>query len=297
MPASRWLTIPALVVAVATHHLLRDGCGGPGDDAATGTVVSWNLRNFTAADHDVEAMAATLAAVDAPIIAVEEVLDGDDLAAMLPTRRVLLSQHGGARDQRLGVAIDERVELLEGPVEHRELELGGRVRPAVEFLLREGGVRLRLLVVHLKATPRGLPQRRLQWAALAQLIARAQAVGGHDALVVIGDFNVTGDDDLAADDERAALAQVLARVGLRAVVPDAGCSAYWDGRRRDAWLEPSLLDLAFVGGAVAAAPRLDPLGACARHDCAPLRSTDAYPDRDLAGTSDHCPMLLRWRTR
>ncbi|MBK6918443.1 MAG: endonuclease/exonuclease/phosphatase family protein [Deltaproteobacteria bacterium] len=295
MSPPRWLTITALVAAVATHHGVREGCWRDRGAATDGTVVTWNLRNFTAADHDVAAMAATLAEVDAPIVAVEEVLDAEALATMLPGRRVLLSQHGGARDQRLGLAIADHVELLEGPREHRELELGGRVRPAVEFLLREGDTRLRVVVVHLKATPRGLPQRRLQWAALAQVIARAAASGDHDAIVVIGDFNVTGDDDLSADDERAALSSVLARVGLRAVVPAAGCSAYWDGRRRDAWLEPSLLDLAFVGGAVAAAPSLEPLGACARHGCAPLRSTDAYPDRDLAGTSDHCPMLLRWR--
>jgi hypothetical protein len=76
---------------------------------------------------------------------------------------------------------------------------------------------------------------------------------------------------------------------------DGGCSTYWDGPRRDAWQEPSLLDLIWVGGlaeALVAEPRAIALGHCARHHCAAFRSTEAYPEPDFVSMSDHCPVAL-----
>ena len=76
------------------------------------------------------------------------------------------------------------------------------------------------------------------------------------------------------------------------------CTAYWDGARRDAWKEPSLLDLVFVRdlreslepNAIAY-----PDAHCRRNACGELRSTDAYPDPDFAHVSDHCPVSLDLR--
>jgi endonuclease/exonuclease/phosphatase family metal-dependent hydrolase len=298
---------------VVGHRLVRcsvAGCGSPdGPDTSDDrlAVASWNLHNFPDTEppnHDRRRMRARIGAVAPHVLAVQEVRDPAALAELLPDRRVLLSEHGGAHGQRLGIAVDERVEVVGELVEHRALELGGRVRPAVSAYLRvpdPANVDLHVVVVHLKAMPRGHAQRRLQWAMLAEVIARLPLVGagaGDHDILVIGDFNTTGPEGGDAADERAELAAVLGAVGLRALDIAGGCSAYWDGERRDAWLEPTLLDLAFVGGpAFADRERVVavPLGACAKESCAPLRSTPAYPAAEVVGMSDHCPVLVRLR--
>ncbi len=256
-------------------------------------VLSWNLENFPA-DHDVAKMSRWIERAAPQVVAIQEVRDAGALAALVPEHAAALSQRGGARGQTLGIAIGPDADGT-ALVEHDALELGGRVRPAVSSYIRAAGRDFHLVVVHLKATPTGLEMRRLQWAALVDLIARLPLAGpgaGDRDLVVVGDFNATGADAMTAADERTALAAVLAHLDLRPVDPADGCSAYWDGARRDAWLEPTLLDLAFVRGFDGADVTARALGACATHRCAPLRTTDAHPDPDIVGTSDHCPLLL-----
>ncbi|MBX7083256.1 MAG: endonuclease/exonuclease/phosphatase family protein [Nannocystaceae bacterium] len=290
----RWLA-PAVVAAAVLVHAVATGvrCGDEGRDDRV-RVLSWNLHNFRADDHDQDAIAAAIAQARADVVVLQEVLEPDALAAVLPGAQVLVSRGGGSGRQHLAIALAPGVELVSGPHEHAALELGGRVRPALSVRVRVRDETLQVIAVHLKATPEGLARRRVQWAALAHTVASVRSPAlPHEAMIVIGDFNATGDDALPAADERAALAAVLAPLQLRPLLPTQGCSAYWDGVRRDAWLEPTLLDLAFVAGWSDAAVSLTAHGACARHACAPLRSTDAYPDADLAGTSDHCPILLR----
>jgi endonuclease/exonuclease/phosphatase family metal-dependent hydrolase len=314
-----WRGLVLVIAVVAGHRAWRatGGCSspdGPDTSADALAVVSWNLHNFPDDDgldaHDRDRMRARIDAVDPHVLAVQEVRDPAALAELLPDRRVLLSAHGGARGQALGLAVDDRVEVVGELVEHHALEIGGRVRPAVSAYLRvpaasgaeRRGVDLHVVVVHLKAMPEGQELRRVQWALLADVIARLPLAGpgaGDDDVLVLGDFNATGADG-DAQRERDDLARVLAEVGLRPLAIAGGCSAYWDGERRDAWLEPTLLDLAFVGGAIAEEGGrrelvATPLGACARHRCAPLRSTEAYPDAEIVGMSDHCPVLVELR--
>lgn len=284
-----------VAAAVLTHRLTTHPitCTARPSPSDTLVVLSWNLENFPG-DHHLAKMAARIAEADPHVLAVQEVLDPDALTRLVPDRIVNLSERGGARNQKLGFATlpDAEASPL---VEHAAFEHGGRVRPAVSSFVRVGTVDFHLVVVHLKATPDGLDTRHVQWAALADLVGRLRLVGpgaGDDDLIVVGDFNTTGAGDVTPADERAALGAVLAAVGLRAVLPSGGCSAYWDGQRHDAWLEPTLLDLAFVGGFPGTEIRARTLGACAVHDCAPLRSTDAHPDPDILGMSDHCPLLL-----
>jgi hypothetical protein len=35
-----------------------------------------------------------------------------------------------------------------------------------------------------------------------------------------------------------------------------------------------------------------PLLHCARHACAPFRSTESHPERDYVDLSDHCPLVV-----
>ena len=306
-----WRGLVLVSAAVLAHRVVTGrvaGCSSPdGPDTSRDrlAVASWNLHNFPSDDapdaHDRDRMRARIDAIAPHVLAVQEVRDPAALAELLPDRRVLVSDHGGARGQSLGIAIDDRVELVGDLVEHRALEMGGRVRPAVSAYLRvpAEALDLHVVVVHLKAMPAGHAMRRLQWTLLADVIARLPSVGpgagDHDVLLM-GDFNATGPEDGGdAASERAELAAVLGAVGLHALDIAGGCSAYWDGERRDAWLEPTLLDLAFVGGpAFADAEHVvaTPLGACAKERCAPLRSTPAYPAAEIIGMSDHCPVLV-----
>lgn len=296
------LRIGLVATAVLAHQRITKGatglfachCADPRDPAQTLVVMSWNLENFPG-DHDRSKLASRITEVAPHVLAVQEVLDADALAALLPDHATYLSAHGGSRGQTLGLAVDPTTTEVTPLVEYATLELGGRVRPAVSAYVRTGSVDFHLVVVHLKARPAGLDLRRLQWAALADVVARLGLTGAgadDDDVIVIGDFNATGAGDLAPADERAALGAVLGAVGLRPLEPADGCSAYWDGTRRDAWLEPALLDLAFVGGFDGATTTVRAIGACAKHRCAPLRSTEAHPDRDIVGTSDHCPLVL-----
>lgn len=291
------LRLGLVAAAVLGHRaLVGDGCPTTSCRGGNRTlaVVTWNLENFPG-DHDVAKMAARIADVDPDIVAFQEVLDAAALDALLPGRTAHVSERGGARGQRLGFAVDPEHTSVGPRTEHAALEHGGRVRPALSSHVRHGDVDFHLVVVHLKATPAGIDVRRTQWAALAELVAHlgSDGPGADDPdVIVVGDFNATGTDDMTAAEERDALGAVLGTVGLRLLAPEDGCSAYWDGRRRDAWLEPSLLDLVFVRGFADHAPRVRALGACAAHRCAPVRSTDAHPDPDVVATSDHCPVLL-----
>ncbi|HWB77005.1 MAG TPA: endonuclease/exonuclease/phosphatase family protein [Nannocystaceae bacterium] len=302
---TRVRAIVLVAMLVLAHAIARPvvrsgfGCGpvdGPDGSDAQLVVLSWNLRNFPGDEQDLDAIAARIDATAPHVLALQEIHDAHALAELLPDRTILRSWGGGARGQHVGVALDERTRLLDAPIEHDALALGGRVRPAFSTQLAvDGGLDFQIVVVHLKAAPEGAATRRIQWALLADAIARLRATSDDPDLVLVGDFNTTGDDTKSADDERRELVDVLARIGLRAVEIEGGCSAYWDGERHDGWLEPALLDLAFVAGFEEYEWRATPLGACAAHGCSALRSTAAHPDPQVAAMSDHCGVLLHAR--
>ncbi len=279
-------------------------------------VATWNLRNFpfTAAraregegPHDLERMRDILESLDADVIAVQEVHEAEALTQLAEGYRVLLSDGGGRNHQRLGLLLNPaRVQVIGEPREHDSITLGGRVRPALSVLLRaRTGLELFVIVVHLKARPQGLARRREQWAALAEIIAQLQIERAADAdadadardpsVVVLGDFNTTGSAETGGvEREFAALDRALAGVELRRLDAVEGCSAYWEGSRRDAWKEPSWLDQIVVSKSLLnlgpGEPKARVAAHCARHRCAPFRSTASYPDPDFVATSDHCPL-------
>jgi len=302
--------VALLVVVVSVAYglwgpAIRGWLGGGGEVMAPTKgddrlrVVTWNLRNFPGEKQDLERVRQRLRELDADVIAVQEIHNAEALIALMPGWELRLSEGGGRGHQRLGVLFDPgRVEIVGEPVEHRELALGGRVRPALSVYMRArgGGPDFHVVVVHLKARASGYEMRREQWPALAAVV---EGLRRRDPdVIVVGDFNATGPEGQAAEVEIDALAAVLGPVGLRQVASEGGCSAYWDGPRRDAWQEPSLLDLMWVGGldgAIDGESRAIALGHCARHHCAAFRSTEAYPDLDFTAVSDHCPVALDLR--
>lgn len=312
------MLVAALVIAYGLlgEHL-RDGLGLPGSgDAPTRgaglRLATWNLHNFPAPDpadrpdvsgrelfasaQDRARLGDRLRGLDADLLAVQEVLEPAALQALLPGWTLHLSEHGGRGHQRLGIALDPDVLEIIGPArEHAGLAMGGRVRPGLSAYLRarDGGPDFHALVVHLKAKSDGYALRAQQWSLLAEIAA--ELLRRDPDLIILGDFNATGPAGGSPETELAALAAVLEPLGLRRLAPAEPCSAYWDGARRDAWQEPSLLDLVWVAGLhEGLGPRdiVHPLHHCARHRCRPFRSTAAHPEPDYADLSDHCPLVL-----
>jgi endonuclease/exonuclease/phosphatase family metal-dependent hydrolase len=244
------------------------------------SVASWNLRNFPSATHDPGRIARTLAALQADVIALQEIRLPSALP--LPHHQVHVSRRGGPHGQRLGVAIDPARVTLVAAHEDSRIDLDGRVRPAFVATLDTVLGPLTVVVVHLKARPTGADAREIQWAGIVKLVRELAG-----PVVAVGDWNTTGG---AA--ERDALTTALGPADLGLVQNNRGCSAYWEGVRHDGWQEPSLLDLAFVrtGEGITALDPATPHGHCAQHACEPFRSTAAHPDLDLTRASDHCPL-------
>ena len=305
------LVVLALLGALAwawVGPLLRERGGlsgaGPSPHGDEIRVVTWNLENFAGvpSEHDIERMREVIERLDPDVLAVQEIKDPDALAALLPGWEIALSSEGGRGHQFVGVAVrPDRIELLEH-AEHPQLSLGGHVRPAYSAYLRarEGGPDFWLVVVHLKAMPNGIDLRREQWPMLAALADElAQRPGATDPdLVIMGDFNTTGPEGAGARGpalEQAELAEVLDVTGLRRLRNAGGCTAYYDGQRRDAWKEPSEIDLVWtrdLAESLESTTEVHSGTHCAEERCRDFRSTEAYPVRDFESVSDHCPVVL-----
>jgi endonuclease/exonuclease/phosphatase family metal-dependent hydrolase len=256
-------------------------------------VVSWNLHNFPG-DHDRERLAARLRALEADVLALQEVVDVDALRELLPDHDVVASTGGGRHHQHVALALRREVARAIGePLQIDAASLGGFVRPLLLVHVRAADREIAIGVVHLKAKPEGLELRRLQWSIVAFAVGFVRALWSIDQVIVVGDFNTTGAPNGEPTHELRDLDVTLAVVDLERVANPSGCTAYWDGSRRDGWLEPSVLDLAFWTPAPdrEGGPLARPWGACARHRCQSVKSTEAHPDADVA-LSDHCPLVI-----
>lgn len=251
-------------------------------------VVSWNLRNFPGDDQDRDGIAKEVERLDADVLALQEVHDVAALEAMLPNYEFARSQAGGRGEQYLAIGVAKGGSIVRS-TEHARLAMGGSVRPALAATVEIEGKRLEVLTVHLKATPKGYDLRQKQWVELDAVVEQASQDG--DPIVVVGDFNTTGAPQQRPETERHALTQALDP--LEPAFPKEGCSAYWEGSRRDAWKEPSMLDLGFASGVQVTATVG---GTCSEHSCEPIRSTADYPDPAYESLSDHCPVIfdVRW---
>ncbi|MEM7154010.1 MAG: hypothetical protein AAF799_14265 [Myxococcota bacterium] len=302
---SRWRLPLAVAALVCSYPALRhaalehQGRTVPAAGHDHLRVVSWNLRNFPGT-HDLDRLREHLDELAPAVLAAQEVRDPEALFALRPQWRWHTSETGGRHDQRLVFGWDPTRVDLHDIVEHRQLSMGGKVRPGlsawVQPLGRNAGSAFRLVNVHLKATRDGLPMRRQQWAVLTRILGESLAPSHrmHDVLLV-GDFNVAGGTSTPATAELRQLERVLASVGLGVWASNGGCTAYWEGSRRDSWWEPSRLDLAW--SPITSPPDPDQRVAwsgahCARHACDPVHASEHHPDPDLQGISDHCPVVI-----
>jgi endonuclease/exonuclease/phosphatase family metal-dependent hydrolase len=301
----RWFTLAVVVcVAIAWIWLgagIRELAGisapGPEPRGQALRVVSWNLANFEGqrSGHDLARIREVIAELDPDVLALQEIKDPQALAELLPDWELKVSEKGGSGRQRLAIAWrSDRVTLLESE-EHPQLSINGRVRPGLSGYLRgsDGGPDFWLLVVHLKAMPDSLALRREQWPRLLE-IAEATAKRDRD-LLIVGDFNSTGPPGGKPDVEHQELDLALAPAGLRRLRCAIGCTAYYDGQRRDSWKEPSEIDLMFardLAESLTQDAQVHTGTHCSASRCRDFRSTDAYPVRDYESVSDHCPVVV-----
>ena len=281
-----------MIRVVAVFLLLA--CGAR---AAELRVATWNLEWLTARPasdpalpenvrpkrpEDIDALRRYAAALDADVVAFQEV-DGPEIAAQVfPPERYAIIVTGDDVVQRVGFAVRRGIPVSRNP------DLAGLdIDPAAQRHLRSGadimldlpGARLRLLAVHLKSGCShgrlgGSPSRvcdtlRRQIAPLQGWIAQRRSEGV--PFVLLGDFNrrMEGRDELLA--------------ALAATAPLARAT---EGRASPCWGGDSFIDHILAGGAARAWMQPDSLRVLV------YRETDEAARERL---SDHCPVSVRFR--
>ena len=159
----------------------------PPKGAATDTTALFNLLR----DLDIE------------ILGVQEIVDPPLFGAMAKRHLGEHFEFAYAPSngwQKVGFLYNsDKVELIDGPQIHNEVTLGkpDRLRPVFHgyFKALPDGFDFHVLVVHLKASPRGYDQRKQQWQYLEQLLAGLPKDTRNDAdIILLGDFNNVSDD-------------------------------------------------------------------------------------------------------
>jgi exonuclease III len=241
---------------------------------------TFNIEDFPKDARQVEGAFAELAPLHASFIAVQEIGDPALFAATArsrlgPTWRFVSEPRTDHDpDHLLGVAYDSSTWSLRSWRTYDDTRIDGRNKAVFEARLRpiDGGVTLRVLVVHLRSGSDGRPTRELQYAALSRLLAHLDT---RDQLVVLGDFNATEQSD------RDSLRALADATHLTWATEPLACSAFW--RRADG-CPRSRLDHVLTSSPAHA----EAAGACAREGCA----TQPTCPLDAHVISDHCPILI-----
>ncbi|MEZ4240418.1 MAG: endonuclease/exonuclease/phosphatase family protein [Myxococcota bacterium] len=263
-----------LVVGVVGSFALVGRCG-----PAPVPVATFNIENFPRHERQITGAFAALRALDAPVIALQEVTSASRLQDAV--RRELGPQWGvavstGDDAHRLAVLWDTGALDLVSVRSRDETRVRDGLKPTLEVRLRDGWGRItRVLAVHLKAGGAPLqPVRAAQLAALDGIVAEGRAAG--DRVVLLGDFNSSTDAD------RSAIAALAERTGLSWASEPLACTSYWD---RDQACLGVALDHVLVSGPGAVSLG----GACASEGCAPAGRCPSWRWE----VSDHCPLVVR----
>ena len=240
-------------------------------------IVTYNIEDFPKNDVQIEHAFRTIAGLDAPVIAVQEILDAKAFEQAASSELGSKWKVAVASDRRaVGLLYDSDRVTLRSTNEHA---VG--VRRVLEVRLEQRrGNDLRVFVVHLKAGgAEDVDTRRAELEALAPIVALAVA-SSDDEIVVLGDFNATQSQD------REQLRRFAARTGLRWASESLECTAYWS-RRNGVELQDCVgtaLDHVFV--------RSQPRTIAAKGLCEDLGCDGGLlcpVSRYLV--SDHCPVL------
>ncbi len=269
-----------IVLVAALLFGIRAACH---DDPRPLRIATFNIEDFPKDDRQIAGAFAELAALDAPIVGVQEIMDPraftTAMRSSLGTEWQVAFEPFVERGYRhTGVLFDRRRFTLIAVTTHDETMLGGHHKRVLDVRLRpaEGGKPVRILVVHLKAggDARDREIRQRQHRALREVIKTVKRSG--DRIAVLGDFNATHDVE-----DRGDLAALASATDLAWSTEPLACSAFW---RRDDGCPRSRLDHIFTwesGEATAT-------GACATSGCEWQDRCPLY-SREI---SDHCPVVV-----
>jgi endonuclease/exonuclease/phosphatase family metal-dependent hydrolase len=273
----------AVVIVLALGLFAIQACPSPEVKIAT-----FNIRDFPEHPRQIEGAFQTIAALDVPVVAVQEITS--------PTTFAAAAKHYLGWQWRAEFGLREPVKgsglVPKGPVllpgvlydgdeyeldyarRRFETRIGDVGRPTLEVRLRhrERSPRLRVFVVHLKSGGDHFGLRRKQLEALAPRVRAAAKT--NDEVVVLGDFNATGEQD------RVALAEFALVTGLHWASAELECTAYW---RPGGKCTGSALDHVFTERAPASVAARGP---CEEIGCEPGDSCPIFHDV----VSDHCPV-------
>jgi endonuclease/exonuclease/phosphatase family metal-dependent hydrolase len=287
-------------------------------------VASWNVRWFPdskqrptgEAGTDVRGVSCTIASLDAPVVALQEIRDHELARAKRKELLEALNEHTGgdwqlqldhcpsvgAADSHLAFLFDaKRVHASSfdtfGELNPRGM-CEGDVHPGFGGYFRfAGGLDLHLLNVHMMwgTDQQSLTFRRHARAAIADVAARVARTSQDRDLIVLGDFNTNGCSscverlEAAAEVNEARQALQRGMPTLSLLANELPCTEY-DGA------SPLPLDHMAVSSALLELPPkpVRVFGMCAELDCQPLKGGATESHRRL---SDHCPIAVEFIER
>ena len=238
-------------------------------------VATFNIENFPKTDRQVVRAFDEIERLDAPIIGVQEITDLDVVRKAMRARlgkswQAEFIETGSVLDHHLGVVFDKRrVKHVKTRV-HDGTRLGSTHKPVLDVELAHGKERVRVLVLHFKAGAENHPVRTRQHAALRRIIEDVKKSGA--TVVVLGDFNATGDADR----------EDLARAPIHWLTEGLACSSFW--QRADGCPRARLDHLL----STARAKEVKAAGGCAADGCDWQDRCPLY----AAEVSDHCPVVV-----
>ena len=239
-------------------------------------IATFNIENFPKTTKQIVRAFEEIQALDAPIIGVQEITNPEVFVTAAKRRlgdawRFEYIETGSVLDHRLGVLFDSRVVRHIKTRVHDGTRLEGQHKPVLDVELAYGDRRLRVLVLHLKAGGENHPVRTRQYAALRRIIADVKRDGA--PVVLLGDFNATGDADR----------EDLGRLDLQWLTQPLACSAFWD--QAASGCPRSRLDHVL---STQPAVEVRAAGGCAADGCGWQDSCPLY----AAEVSDHCPVVV-----
>jgi endonuclease/exonuclease/phosphatase family metal-dependent hydrolase len=239
-------------------------------------VATFNIEYYPKSQAQAERALDVIASLDAPLVAVQEITAPHHLANMARARlgdawRLAVVDHRFAT----GVLFDSRRFAHLSTHTHTSTVVFPAAIPVLEVRFDDVGTgeRVRLFVVHWKAGGENFPTRKRQMDAFAPILATARHSG--DRIVVLGDFNATGDDD------RARIGALAQGASLEWATRAIGCTCFWQ-RERDC--VGSALDHVLTTERVHA---VRTAGACAG-GCPTTERCPAWRNE----VSDHCPVVV-----
>jgi endonuclease/exonuclease/phosphatase family metal-dependent hydrolase len=268
-----------VILALVTVLVAIRACGSCScrDERAQPTrIATFNIENFPKDARQIELAFDEIAALGAPIVAVQEITDTVIFERAMHAKlgadwQFTFLDTGSVLDHHIGVAFDRRAFRLVTTRVHDSTSLGGRFKPVFDVELADNrDRRIRVLVLHFKAGGENQPIRTRQHGALRRIVADVKKAGA--PVVVLGDFNATGEADR----------EDLARAELRWLTRDLECTAFW---ARDDGCPRSRLDHVL---STQDAHEVRAAGGCARHGCGWQDSCPLY----AAEVSDHCPVVV-----